>query len=191
MTKTDYVIDVDFFRKISSDKPNVKSIGVNVLLMDKLRTNQISDEDFEECLCFIDILKAANSGKFKMRANFEILQEYQNFIDKCPNEIYYAYTYIFRDRIAKMRIISDDIVKDSLSDTPLKSKKNYITVAVALPPNSKTIVSTHNEIKNSYKACLNKLCEYEVECIHACEAKEEILFPKPAQINLQPCEINY
>lgn len=172
MEINEFVVDSELFSKINSEGNNCETILQ--LIHSKIKNGDFSVNDMNECICFVDILKAIINKKCVFAYNDEIKTQCIETVKKCPDDIKIMFMNILGNSSHCKKIDSNfDYRKKSLFiGTPLESKIQFINVAYHL--NNKLIISTKEEIDTKYKDSFYNLCLVEVACKNVCEVKEEI-----------------
>ena len=172
MTTNECVIDVELFGKISSDE---QFEYISAYLQNKMKCGEFNIDDYDECHCFIDLLKAVKNNHCILGINDSILKDYIEAITKCPREIREIYRAISSMEHCFKEVDEIDSRKtEHFIGSPLEPKIDYIAVAHLINP--KIIVSTMRSIDQEYATYSEKLDALRVCCISSCKAKNEILF---------------
>lgn len=172
MTTNECVIDVEFFENISSDE---EFENITVCLQNKFKRSEFNINDYDECCCFIDLLKAVKNNHCILGVNDSILKDYIETINKCPRVIREIYRAISSMTSCFKEVDDIDSRKtEHFKGTPFESKIDYIAVANSLDP--KIFVSTMRSIDHEYPLHSDKFDRIRVRCIPSCKAKDEILF---------------
>lgn len=170
------VIDAELFKKYSTDNKHGSFIETIKYLLDKGH----DDSTIREANCLFDFLRAIANGKGIIYYNEEIINEYLQYFDKLPLDLIDLIQLILSNEKCSRKITGSFRSQDFeyFENTALKDKLVYLDVAYSLK--EKKIVSTIEDIKNTYRPNARALMKYTIFAENICkhwtgeEIEEEI-----------------
>lgn len=163
MTISEFVVDSELLLKVSSSNNKYRSL---MELLQVMRSNrQFDQDDIKECKYFYQLLRSIQEHKCKIVYNDKIKIEYNQILEKCPDDLIIILGRIFSEKACYIEYERKLNHKHrfKLSTTPLKYKINYIDAAHLCEKN-KLIVSTTEYIDGRYRRCQCDLNNVGVVC---------------------------
>ena len=147
-----FVLDASLFEKYSLDRPSTLDdpISFEDVLMRLKNEGRISNA-FSELRSLMDLLDAVAMQKAIICQNNKIIDEYNNYINKLPDEMHDVFSNILSDEECLVEIDRGKFTLeefDEIEGTELGAKEVYLDLASALK--KKTVVSTQEDKNNIY-----------------------------------------
>ena len=145
-------MDASLFEKYSLDRPDTEEGPISFEdVFRRLENEGRSTNAFKELRALMNLLEKVATQKALICQNFQIIDEYNNYIEKLPDEMHEMFKDILSDddcliKIDKGKFTSEDFKE--IKDSELVAKEIYLDIASAL--NKKTIVSTQEDKENIY-----------------------------------------
>lgn len=165
------VLDAEIFKRYCSDK---NYCSADELMQSCLNQGISNILFYKECYCLINFLGAIKAEKCIICYNNTIITEYEQYIDKLPQDLLDYISSILSDTRYSRKENGSLIHSESFSikSTGLKSKVMYLDVAKSLT--NKRIVATKEDAKDVYNQNVKILLRFQISCKDVCGQWDEI-----------------
>ena len=163
-----FVLDASLFEKYSLDRPSTldNPISFEDVLMRLSIEGRISNT-FKELRSLMDLLDAVAMQKAIICQNNKIIDEYNHYINRLPDEMQNLFSNILSDEECLFKIDNGEFTSEEFNEikgTDLGDKEVYLDLASGLM--KKTVVSTQEDKNNIYSKVpkFRKISRHRILC---------------------------